>query len=389
MNKVVDLFKQFDLYRKIEDEDLKRVQTTGGAFISIICVVACFFLFLCELFLFLKVDIKNDLSVDHSLGTKMDISFDIVIPRMQCRYLSVAILDKSGVQQFNVQKNIHKHDVDKNGTILTQESVDERMKDHISDAKNEEVLRRRGDGGECLSCGVAGDPDECCNTCDDVLGAYYRKGMSEAAALQTEQCKKEIAAGFSAKNLTQVSQERGGCNMHGVLNVNKVEGCLQISPSTYFSLPGDNEGDVMTFLRKNFNISHQFRRFCYGSENPYVAHNPLNNETKTQNEVGQFNYFTKVVPTTYITMNGSRTDTYQYSVNEYFKPFVYGVTRQPAISIYYDLSPIRVTLTEQKYSTSFLHFLTSLSAIVGGVFTVAMLLDSCLFRICPRKRRSH
>lgn len=43
----------------------------------------------------------------------------------------------------------------------------------------------------------------------------------------------------------------------------------------------------------------------------------------------------------------------------------------------YDLSPMLVRLTE--YRHSFTHFLTNVCAIVGGVFTVAGMLDGMLY----------
>ena len=51
----------------------------------------------------------------------------------------------------------------------------------------------------------------------------------------------------------------------------------------------------------------------------------------------------------------------------------------------YDLSPIQVTHTE--YRTSFGHFLTSLCAIVGGTFTVAGIIDSCVYHGIRNLRR--
>jgi hypothetical protein len=38
--------------------------------------------------------------------------------------LSVTILDKSGIQQQNLQNKIHKHDIDLDGTVLTVETLD-------------------------------------------------------------------------------------------------------------------------------------------------------------------------------------------------------------------------------------------------------------------------
>jgi hypothetical protein len=44
----------------------------------------------------------------------------------------------------------------------------------------------------------------------------------------------------------------------------------------------------------------------------------------------------------------------------------------------YELSPIMVKFSES--TKSFAHFLTSLCAIVGGVFTVAGIVDSVLYQ---------
>eukprot|EP01115_Flamella_aegyptia_P001741 TRINITY_DN1290_c0_g1_i1.p1 TRINITY_DN1290_c0_g1~~TRINITY_DN1290_c0_g1_i1.p1 ORF type:complete len:61 (-),score=28.35 TRINITY_DN1290_c0_g1_i1:72-254(-) len=43
----------------------------------------------------------------------------------------------------------------------------------------------------------------------------------------------------------------------------------------------------------------------------------------------------------------------------------------------YDLSPIMVKFTETQ--KSFAHFLTGICAIIGGVFTVAGIVDSLLY----------
>jgi len=43
----------------------------------------------------------------------------------------------------------------------------------------------------------------------------------------------------------------------------------------------------------------------------------------------------------------------------------------------YDLSPIIVDY--KKASKSFLHFITNLCAIIGGVFTIASLVDSFVY----------
>lgn len=49
----------------------------------------------------------------------------------------------------------------------------------------------------------------------------------------------------------------------------------------------------------------------------------------------------------------------------------------PGMFVYYELSPIMVKMEEQYRST--MHFLTSVCAIVGGLFTVAGIIDSVIY----------
>ena len=50
----------------------------------------------------------------------------------------------------------------------------------------------------------------------------------------------------------------------------------------------------------------------------------------------------------------------------------------PGVFFIYDISPIKVKFTEKQQS--FTYFLTSLCAIVGGVFTVAGIVDAILYQ---------
>nr|GME04824.1 endoplasmic reticulum-Golgi intermediate compartment protein 3-like [Ipomoea batatas] len=91
-----------------------------------------------------------------------------------------------------------------------------------------------------------------------------------------------------------------------------------------------------------------------------------------------YQYFLKVVPTVYTDVNGYTIQSNQFSVTEHFKGSEAGQLQSlPGVFFFYDLSPIKVTFTEQH--VSFLHFLTSVCAIVGGVFTVSGILDSFIY----------
>lgn len=90
-----------------------------------------------------------------------------------------------------------------------------------------------------------------------------------------------------------------------------------------------------------------------------------------------FQYYVKVVPTTYVKVNGKELRTNQYSVTKHRKLPNMGEQALPGVFIIYELSPMMVKHTEK--SRSFMHFMTSVCAIVGGVFTVAGLVDSAIY----------
>lgn len=95
-----------------------------------------------------------------------------------------------------------------------------------------------------------------------------------------------------------------------------------------------------------------------------------------------YNYFLKVVPTTYEYQDGRIiNNTYQYSVTRSTKLIngnnMFG-SQLPGIFVNYELSPIMIKYKES--SKSFIHFITGCCAIIGGLFTIAGMFDTLLFR---------
>jgi hypothetical protein len=63
----------------------------------------------------------------------------------------------------------------------------------------------------------------------------------------------------------------------------------------------------------------------------------------------------------------------QYAVTEHHQKPIENQRSLPGVYFFYDLSPIMVQVKESR--RSFFHFLTQLCAIIGGVFTVAGIVD--------------
>ncbi|KAL2456898.1 Endoplasmic reticulum vesicle transporter protein [Forsythia ovata] len=85
-----------------------------------------------------------------------------------------------------------------------------------------------------------------------------------------------------------------------------------------------------------------------------------------------------IVPTEYKYISKDVLPTNQFSVTEYFSPINEFDRKWPAVYFLYDLSPITVTIREERHS--FLHFITRLCAILGGTFALTGMLDRWMYR---------
>ncbi|ELW48018.1 Endoplasmic reticulum-Golgi intermediate compartment protein 1 [Tupaia chinensis] len=89
-------------------------------------------------------------------------------------------------------------------------------------------------------------------------------------------------------------------------------------------------------------------------------------------------YILKIVPTVYEDKSGKQRYSYQYTVaNKEYVAYSHTGRIIPAIWFRYDLSPITVKYTERRQPLY--RFITTICAIIGGTFTVAGILDSCIF----------
>lgn len=69
----------------------------------------------------------------------------------------------------------------------------------------------------------------------------------------------------------------------------------------------------------------------------------------------------------------ARFDAYEYTVQSHS----YDTEDHAAVKFTYKMSPIQITVTEK--TKPFYHFITAVCAVVGGVFTVAGIIDSMAY----------
>ncbi|XP_021743536.1 endoplasmic reticulum-Golgi intermediate compartment protein 3-like [Chenopodium quinoa] len=370
MEGIFNKIRNLDAYPKINEDFYSR--TLSGGVITLVSSCVMLLLFFSELSLYLNAVTETQLVVDTSRGETLRINFDITFPALPCSILSLDAMDISGEQHLDVKHDIIKKRLDSHGNVI------ETRQEGIGAPKIEKPLQRHGGRLEhnetyCGSCyGAEAADDDCCNNCEEVREAYRKKGWAVSNPDLIDQCKRE---GF----LQKVKGEEGeGCNIYGFLEVNKVAGNFHFAPGKSFQQSGVHVHDLLAFQKDSFNISHKINRLTFGDYFPGVV-NPLDGVTWTHNTPnGMYQYFLKVVPTVYTDVNGHAINSNQFSVTEHFKSASAGhFSTLPGVFFFYDLSPIKVTFKEEHIS--FLHFLTNVCAIVGGVFTVSGILDSFVY----------
>lgn len=367
---VINRFRQLDAFPKINEDFYSR--TLSGGVITLVSSIVMVLLFFSELSLFLNPVTESELIVDTSRGETLQINFDVTFPALACSILSLDAMDISGEQHLDVKHNIIKKRIDQHGNII------ETRVDGIGSPKIENPLQRHGGRLEhnetyCGSCfGAEATDEDCCNSCEEVREAYRKKGWALTNPDLIDQCKRE---GF----LQKIKEEEGeGCNLYGSIEVNKVAGNFHFAPGKSFQHSNMHVHDLLAFQKETFNVSHKIHKLSFGAHFPGVV-NPLDGvEQGQQTSTGMYQYFLKVVPTVYTDIRGHKILSNQFSVTEHFKAAEIGLTRSlPGVFFFYDLSPIKVQFTEQR--TPFLHFLTNVCAIVGGVFTVSGIIDSFVY----------
>ncbi|CAJ0826396.1 8078_t:CDS:2 [Entrophospora sp. SA101] len=341
-------FQNFDAYAKTLDDF--RVKTYYGAAY------------------YRSTEIKPELVVDKGRKEKLTININITFPHVPCYLLSVDVMDIAGETQNDLDHDIYKTRLDSDGNLIHVEKAQD-LGDHTKNILH--LVNKTSSDNEtyCGSC-YGGDPPEsgCCNTCEDVREAYIQKGWSFGDTDSIEQCVKE---GWKEKF---AAQSHEGCNVAGNVRVNKVAGNFHLAPGKSFQQNHVHVHDLLPFLSDGtvHVFSHKIHHLSFGPKVDGVV-NPLDG---VGSDVYQghymFQYFVKVVSTQFYFLNGTTIYTNQYSVTQYERDLT-----GKGVFFNYDISPMLIINREER--KSFTHFLTGVCAIIGGIFTVAGILDGFIY----------
>ncbi len=337
-------------------EDYAGGDSVSGAITTLACGVLCLFLFFGEYFAYRTTSIASELRVDkHGINKhvanaeRMKIDIDITFHSMACDLIALDTSDKAGEQHYDVHDgHIKKRRLDRNGKVLSTEFSTEAPNRRQEIATAVKMLNETETASSQLEQKRPAQL-QLFGGFNDLLKEYFPNG---------------IEAAFENK-------DQEGCEVKGYLEVNRVPGSFVISPGRSLSLGLQM---VKLNVHTNLNLTHTIHRLSFGEGFPGIV-SPLDGTQRSipANSVQQ--YFLTVVPTTYTPLNSKvKISTNQYSVTESYskaRPNALGLVsnKQAGVFFEYDLSAIRVDFKETR--SSFGAFLTGICAIIGGVVTIA------------------
>lgn len=390
----MEKLKAFDAYAQPAEEF--RVRTVSGALISLVCSAVITVLVLGELRYYLAVQVRPEITLDRSLGERLNISFDVTFPHVGCAFLGVDTMDVSGNHQLDITHGVYKQRLSRHGGVLADAqrgAVDERPSENerqaraareravaagLEEPSDEEDESGANASARCGDCyGAQSETQRCCNTCSDVRRAYNAKGWLLNPD-NVPQCVGEM----NTKEMQAQLRAQEGCRVYGFVTVNKVAGNFHIAPGES-SQGGYQHIHSTSMVPDDVNVTHTIHSLAFGAAFPGQV-NALDGHTEVDRTGAmRTQYFVSVVPTTYTYRGGRALASSQFSATTNSQKVNMAEARQrgagtPGLYVSYDMSPIAITYRE--YQRTFAHFLTGVCAIVGGIFTITSLFDKAVYR---------
>ena len=376
--------------------------------------------------------------VDTSLGRKMQVNLNITFPALACVDVHVDIMDVAGDSQLDLDQSlVAKTRLSADGRVAGEQQPDLGNKHRMQQDDVIKMIQAKPLPKDyCGPCFGAQTSDrQCCNTCDQLIESYRKKQWDTADILLTsEQCIREgrNLQKRDEKNPRHTSLTLGeGCNLVGHMTLNRVAGNFHVAMGEGIQRNGKHVHLFNPEETHNFNSSHIIHHLSFGGHHDKSVEGgvrqerqeetPLNGVTKIvqakHGTTGLFQYFIKIVPTTYVTKEG-HLETNGFFFTERFRPLMqeyldddkdgkdwndgnkdsdgkvateagqsgkhshhshHNVKKNsvlPGVFFIYEVYPFAVEV--QQNSVPWTHLLIRLMATVGGVFTVVQFVDGLL-----------
>ena len=450
-----NMVKNLDfMFPKVDTEYTVQTDRGGVAFV-VACVVICI-LCLAET---ISWRAQNATTVEHvvvdtSLGKRMQVNLNITFPALACTDVHVDIMDVAGDSQLDLDQSfITKTRLALDGRVAGEQERDSANKHR---KQQEDVIQhiqsKQLPENYCGPCyGSQAKDDQCCNTCDELISAYKAKRWNALDILEnSEQCIREGRNNQNSNRGPKKLTVGEGCNLVGHMTLNRVAGNFHIAMGEGIQRNGKHVHIFNPEETELFNASHVIHHLSFGGHGiggdwsrapgtPTGVRNeetPLNGVTKIvehrHGTTGLFQYFIKIVPTTYVTPKQSsgwfwsssapsdddeRLETNGFFFTERFRPLMAEYMEHtdasveeeeehgreghlaaaaghsgkhsshghhnvktnsilPGVFFIYEIYPFAVEVRPNNVPVT--HLLIRLMATIGGVFAIIQFIDSLL-----------
>ena len=268
--------------------------------------------------------------VDKDRGSdKFPVHIDIDFYRLPCELISIEIRNNLGLNVQNIEGNLTKYMLDKDYKIIGQKPY------------SLESLGRFGHDHDHIA-----QPD-------------------------FEIVKKQV-------------KEKQGCKLKGAFFVDAVPGSFIISPKAFsptlerLRREGINNIDNVDHAINDLYFGEyisKYKLYHFGYSSFSLMHSLKGKKKSNEKMTKIYQYYLKIVPTKFHYYSGLSDNSYQYTGNSFSEN---SFDRLPMTFFKYDLSPITVEYKLTK--KSFLTFMINVFAILGGVFTVAGIIDAIIHK---------
>lgn len=190
---------------------------------------------------------------------------------------------------------------------------------------------------------------------------------------------------YKTEELLRMINDDEGCVIEGFVEVNKVPGNIHISYH-----PFRNVWDFLVESQpeefKKLRLVHKMNYMFFGDKNFPVEelnsfeifpHTEFPNFIEKNNKLANYDYYVKILPNLLIAENGVTKMNYQYSLSSNNRKSE--DDEMAIIMINYDMSEVTTMITKKRIH--FLHFLTQVCAIIGGVFVVFSIINRIILSI--------
>jgi thiol-disulfide isomerase/thioredoxin len=213
--------------------------------------------------------------------------------------------------------------------------------------------------------------------------AYYGDRTREALNELADNLAPQAGPPHHLPHVAKTSKSPG-CNFAGFLLVKKVPGTMHFAARA--------PGHSVDYL--GMNMSHHVHHFFYGAlpsarrRRALVDLHPLGLSDDWADKLrarsfmspsagATYEHYTQVVLTSIEPARSpaARSDAYEYTVQSH----AYDAADHAAAKFTYRMSPIQIVVTEAP--KPLYHFLTAVCAVIGGIFTVAGILDGAVHQV--------